>query len=319
MTEVLITGSSGFIGQNVLAYFDDRFQCRSLNRKELTEVSAGSINKSNIVLHLAGKAHDLKNLGKIEEYYQVNFELTKQVYNAFLKSNANKFIFISSVKAVADHLDKPLTEKLLPDPQTHYGKSKLMAEEYIMSQPLPFGKSYYILRPCMTYGPGNKGNLNMLYSFVKKGVPYPLSAFENTRSFLSVENLCFVIKELIIQNGILSGVYNVADNERLSTNELIKIIYKSMNKDPRLWHIWPALIETIAHMGDHLQLPLNTDRLKKLTENFVVDNSKIKQALGIFLPVKTEDGICDTINSFQNSKNISIENNKVKLQVQLQP
>jgi nucleoside-diphosphate-sugar epimerase len=85
-----------------------------------------------------------------------------------------------------------LTEEVEPKPLTHYGKSKLMAEEYILSQPLSVGKSYYILRPCMIHGPGNKGNLNLLYQIVQKGIPYPLAAFENKRSFLSIENLCFI-------------------------------------------------------------------------------------------------------------------------------
>ena len=102
---------------------------------------------------------------------------------------------LSSVKAAADEINGELTEEIIPKPSTHYGKSKLLAEEYILSKVLPPGKRVYIIRPCMIHGPGNKGNLNLLYQLVRKNVPWPLASFDNKRSFCSIENLCFVIKE----------------------------------------------------------------------------------------------------------------------------
>ena len=148
---VLLTGASGFVGKNLIAYLAIKEDCamKAVSRKALNKVRKSELGNIDSIIHLAGKAHDLKNVSQPEEYYQVNFELTKKLYDAFLKSEAKKFIFISTVKAVADHLDEPLTEDHHPNPQTHYGKSKLMAEEYIRSQVLPEGKSYYILRPCM--------------------------------------------------------------------------------------------------------------------------------------------------------------------------
>src|ERR1700733_11450963 len=98
----------------------------------------------------------------------------------------------------------------------------------------------------MIHGPGNKGNLNLLYKFVKKGIPYPLAGFNNKRSFLSVENLCFVINELINNDCIESGIYNVSDDEALSTNQVVSILAKSLNVNPRLWKISPAIIKFMA-------------------------------------------------------------------------
>jgi nucleoside-diphosphate-sugar epimerase len=256
---------------------------------------------------LAGKAHDLKKVSAPEEYYQVNFELTKKLYDAFLNSEASKFIFISSVKASADQVTYILKESDSPDPKTHYGKSKLMAEEYIQAQPLPEGKSYFILRPCMIHGPGNKGNLNLLYKLVSKGIPYPLAAFENKRSFLSIENLCFVIREIVERNNIPSGIYQVADDESLSTNELVKLIAAASERKPLLWNISPALIRSIAKLGNVFHLPLTTERLNKLTENYIVDTTKIKQALGKELPVRARDGIVKTIRSFQKNADAKLE------------
>lgn len=299
MTSVHITGSSGFVGQNLLKYLDNK--SFSLKTLSLSDAEAPySIKESKNIVHLAGKAHDIKSVSKPEEYYKVNFNLTKSLYDEFLKSNAKKFIFISSVKASSDQVEGILTESDAPDPQTHYGKSKLMAEEYIQSQILPPGKSYFILRPCMIHGPGNKGNLNLLYNIISKGIPYPLAAFENRRSFLSIENLCFVIRELLERTDIPSGVYHVADDEPLSTNELISLIGKASNKSPVLWKVNPKLIRGLARLGNMFKLPLTTERLDKLTENYIVDNSKIKAALGKELPVRARDGIMTTILSFKN-------------------
>lgn len=294
--KLTITGSSGFAGTNLINYLKNfDIQRLSLRYHENQNID---LDNTDAVIHLAGKAHDLKKVSQPQDYYDANFELTKQLYDAFLKSDAKKFIFISSVKAVADSVGIILTEDQHPIPQTHYGKSKLKAEEYIKAQPLPEGKFFYILRPCMIHGPGNKGNLNLLYQFVKKGIPYPLASFENKRSFLSVENLCFVIKE-ILENNIPSDTYQLADDESLSTNELVTEIASTLKLKPRLWKIPATLVTALAEIGDKLKLPLSTERLHKLTENYVVSNKKIKQALGKEFPVTTKEGLRKTIISFK--------------------
>jgi len=294
--KLIITGTTGFAGINLISYLKDfETQPLSLRYQPSQKVCLG---EADAIIHLSGKAHDLKKISQPQEYYDANFELTKQLYDAFLKSDARKFVFISSVKAAADTVNGILTEETIPDPETHYGKSKLQAEEYIQSQPLPEGKSYYILRPCMIHGPGNKGNLNLLYKFVKKGIPYPLAAFENKRSFLSIENLCFVIKELL-ERDIPSGIYQVADDKSLSTSELVNQIALNLGLKPRLWQIPAAFIKAAAKAGDILRLPLNTERLTKLTESYEVSNAKIKKVLGKELPVSAREGLKRTILSFK--------------------
>lgn len=191
---MLLTGTSGFVGLNLSLYLKEaKIELIPLSRLELNEGKFQKTTDVDAIVHLAGKAHDLRKSVDPEEYYYVNYELTKRLYLQFLDSRATKFIFISSVKASADSVLDQLYESDKPNPQTEYGKSKLMAEQFIQSQVLPKGKSYFILRPCMIHGPGNRGNLNLLYNVITKGIPYPLAAFENKRSFLSIENLCFVI------------------------------------------------------------------------------------------------------------------------------
>lgn len=294
--KVNITGATGFVGLNLIPYLRNLgIESNALSRTDLSKKL--NFNTVDAIIHLAGKAHDLKKSSDPQEYYLVNYELTKKLYDEFLLSDAKKFIFISSVKAAADAVEGILTENDSPMPVTDYGKSKLMAEEYIQSQPLPAGKSYFILRPCMIHGPGNKGNLNLLYKFVSKGIPYPLAAFENKRSFLSVENLCFIISNLLSKD-ISSGIYNVSDDKVLSTNEVVEILANSLNKRAKLWRVSTSLIRGAAKVGDVLKLPLNTERLNKLTENYIVSNQKLKNILGVEFPISTEEGLLITANSF---------------------
>jgi nucleoside-diphosphate-sugar epimerase len=289
---ISIIGSTGFVGQNLVSTLLNHFEIVKISRTCIKfEITDG-------IIHLAGKSHDLKNVSSSDVYYKGNTELTKEVFDAFLTSKAKVFITLSSVKAVTDEVLGVLSEEVMPNPITHYGKSKLLAEQYILSKPIPEGKRVYILRPCMIHGPGNKGNLNLLYSLVSKGLPWPLGAFDNKRSFCSIENLCFIIKELIYREDIPSGVYNVADDVPLSTNEVINMIAESKGKKVNILNLNTNLIKLLVRAGDFFNLPLNSERLQKLTESYVVSNTKIKEALGKPLPVSSKDGLLRTFKSF---------------------
>ncbi len=300
--QIFITGITGFVGRNLQPYLAQDFDIQGISRKgkgdSLTYTMFLEENRTyDAIIHLAGKAHDLQGTSNDSEYYDVNYELTRQLYNQFLQSKAEKFIYISSVKAVADTVVGVLTEEVLPNPVTAYGKSKLMAENYILAN-MPAGKQVYILRPCMIHGPGNKGNLNLLFHLVNKGFPWPLGAFENQRSFCSIENLCFVIQELLSQKDVSSGVYHIADDKALSTNELIQLIGISQNRKACILPISKRFIGGFAKIGGFLRLPLNLERLQKLTESYVVVNSKIVNAIGKPMPVASKEGLLKTFASF---------------------
>lgn len=292
-----MTGATGFVGSNLVKYLVD-------NRNNITILTRGQLqNKINlgnadVVIHLAGKAHDLKKISDPSEYFDVNFDLTKRVFDAFLASQARKFIFLSSVKAVADSVDGVLTEDHFPNPKSAYGKSKLLAEQYIEENGKVGGKTYFILRPCMIHGPGNKGNLNLLYKFVKSGFPYPLAKFENRRSYLGIENLQFIINQLI-KKDIYSNVFNIADDGFISTNDIVRLISNHQKKSPMLWCLPKGFVHLVAKIGDAIHLPLDSERLQKLTESYMVDNSKIKRELDIELPNNIRESLIYTVKSFK--------------------
>jgi len=304
---VIITGNKGFVGSNLSMYLKGKKIIGVSRRPKENEVNYEQLNitllnDTKAFLHLAGKAHDLKNTSEEQEYFNINTELTKRLFNLFLESDCEVFVYMSSVKAISDSLDVILKENKSPNPQTAYGKSKLAAESYILSKKVPMGKRVYILRPCMIYGPNNKGNLNLLYTLVSKRIPWVLGLYENKRSYCSIDNLSFTINELIINKKIPTGIYNVADDLPLSTNQVIDLISKSVNSNTLIWNISKILIKVAAKIGDTIPFPLNSERLKKLTESYVVSNEKIKKAIGKPLPIKSKDGMLNTFKSFQLDK-----------------
>ncbi|MDR3341028.1 MAG: NAD-dependent epimerase/dehydratase family protein [Candidatus Symbiothrix sp.] len=320
---ILITGIHGFVGSNLISYLKETHTIYGLDiiapKKEgviktfsWNDVETGratSLPKFDTIIHLAGKAHDTKNKSQAQAYFDINTGLTQKIFDYFLQSGAKQFIFFSSVKAAADTVEGDiLTEDVIPNPVGPYGESKIKAEEYIRSM-LDGGwrvkpdmtdkaKRIYILRPCMIHGPGNKGNLNLLYKVVSKGIPWPLGAFDNKRSFMNIRNLSYIIEQFILKNPE-SGIYHLADDEPLSTNELIQLIAASKNKKVRIRHINKSFITCIAQIGTFCKLPFNSERLRKLTENYVVSNQKMKTALEItHLPVDVRTGLKHTLETF---------------------
>ena len=230
---ILITGIHGFVGSNLVSSLKGRHTLYGLDI--VTPVKDGVVKtfswkdieptsfplyhlpQFDAIIHLAGKAHDTKNESVAQAYFDINTGLTRKIFDFFLESSSKKFIFFSSVKAAADSVvGDILTEDVVPAPVGPYGESKIKAEEYILkgegkiekgagevcgavgqSGRLGLDRQVYILRPCMIHGPGNKGNLNLLYNVVKKGIPWPLGSFENRRSFTSIDNLCYVIEGLL--------------------------------------------------------------------------------------------------------------------------
>lgn len=295
--KIIITGATGFVGEKLTQYLTNK--SNKVISLSLRNPHYQLDNDADAIIHLAGKAHDTKNTSDEAEYYHVNTDLTIALFDKFLQSSIKDFIYFSSVKAVADSVEGTLTEDTKANPKTAYGKSKLKAEQYLISRQLPSGKRLIIIRPCMIHGAGNKGNLNLLYKVVRFGIPWILADYDNRRSFISVDNLNYLIYEILHRPEIPSGTYNVADDKPISTNALIILIAESIHKKPRLLKIPKFAINQLAKIGDKANLPLNTERLQKLTESYVVSNHKIKQALGIrTLPLIVEQGLMKTIKSF---------------------
>lgn len=314
--KILITGVHGFVGSNLVKALSKEHTIYGLDiispLKEgirftfgWDNLDDGQIPDVDAIVHLAGKAHDTKNQAAADVYFKVNRDLTIKIFDYFCEHpSIKKFVFFSTAKAAADKVDGVLTEDVVPSPVGPYGESKIAAEQYILNSMKNrhdcfADKQVYIFRPCMIHGPGNKGNLNLLYNVVKKGIPWPLGAFENRRTFTSIENICFAVNGVLTKD-VPSGIYNMGDDEALSTNELIEEICKSLGKKAHIWKLPKGLMNGVAKVGGWLHLPLNPERLRKLTENYISSNAKIKKALGVEkMPVDARQGLKVTLDSFR--------------------
>ena len=324
--KVLITGVHGFVGSNLVEALKNKHTIYGLDIVSPIKDGVrftfgwdfldkpGEIPDVDAIIHLAGKAHDTKNQTVADVYFKVNRDLTIKIFDYFCEHpSIKKFVFFSTAKAAADKVDGVLTEDVVPAPVGPYGESKIKAEEYILSRigelenfsktntndSNDTNKQVYIFRPCMIHGPGNKGNLNLLYNVVKKGIPWPLGAFENRRTFTSIENICFAVNGVLTKD-VPSGIYNMGDDEALSTNELIEEICKSLGKKAHIWKLPKGLMNGVAKVGGWLHLPLNPERLRKLTESYISSNAKIKKALGVEkMPVDARQGLKVTLESFK--------------------
>ena len=280
--KILITGIHGFVGSHLVASLSRAHTIYGLDIVNPSKAGVrytfswdyleddGGMPAMDAIIHLAGKAHDTKNQVVAEEYFKVNRDLTIKIFDYFCTHpNIKKFVFFSTAKAAADNVDGVLTEDVVPAPVGPYGESKIAAERYIMGRiqekpELFTDRGVYIFRPCMIHGPGNKGNLNLLYNVVSKGIPWPLGAFDNRRTITSINNMCFAVNGVLTKD-VASGIYNMGDDEALSTNELIEIICSVLGKKAHIWALPKRLMIIIAKVGGWLHLPLNPERLRKLT------------------------------------------------------
>lgn len=298
MSKLVVFGSTGFLGTHLKNHLSGGVFATDVR---LSDWSSSLPANSGVFINCIGKAHDHKGTATEADYYKANYEIAKDIFQEFLKSKASLFIHISSLAAVEENERKEtITEESECRPVSYYGKSKLKAEDFLLEQPLPEGKKVVILRPSMIHGEGDKGNLTLLYKIISKGIPYPLGAFDNSRTFASVDNVVFLIKEIIVQKDtIVSGVYNICDDQPLSTRKIIDIIGKVRQSNPSVWNIPKSFINLLAKIGDVASLPLNSKRLGKMTSNLLVSNAKIKNALSIeHLPLTAEKGMEKTIKSF---------------------
>ena len=247
MKTIFITGVSGFVGSNLVRYLQDKADIKIIGhtrdivsaRKKfkdyklelVTDIDAEAWDRMGVdcVIHLAGIAHDLSGKFHAPDYESINYRMTADLFENFVKSKATSFMFLSSIKAAVDVSSFPASEEVQSSPVTEYGKSKRKAEVYIENAKCPEGKIFYIFRPCLIYGQGNKGNLKLLYQFVQRGWPYPLGAFQNQRSLLFVENLNFVFDHFL-RNPCDSGIYHLSDSGSLSTLELVGLIAGLLKK-----------------------------------------------------------------------------------------
>lgn len=293
---ILITGATGFVGSYMLEQLAETNHSVSAishsanNINGIEQVFAWQEIENiegpfDCVLHFAGLAHDTKNELVEQAYFDVNVGLTEKLLSQLDKWQTKKFVYLSSIKAMVDSFaEETINENYSCQPTHVYGKSKLAAEKVINDASIKANK--YILRPVLIYGPGQKGNLQMLENLADWHIPSPLKKWQNKRSLLYIGNLWECINT-IIEKPIDAGTYLIADDNAISTHQLIQFIAIGKKKGMLQLPIPKGLINWVYKISPNKIKQL----LDKLLGSLSVDNSKLKKALHWNnMPYTTESG-----------------------------
>jgi UDP-glucose 4-epimerase len=316
---VAITGATGFVGRHLLTWLGAKgFHCRAILRHEAGAGRAAgdetavvgegaddqawrlALTGTHAVVHLAGRAHVMREVDAdpATAYHAANVALTRQVLTAAADSGCRLFVFASSVKAVGESSDSPLTEGAAPHPEDDYGRTKLGAEQLVRTLGPRLGLRTVILRLPLVYGPGMRGNMLRLFSLVERGMPLPFASVSNRRSLLFVGNATAAIECCLRSRGNGSETFHLSDGEDLSTPDLIRAIAAALGRPPRLFPVPPRVLLALTRMA--LLAPAWTGMpgvgagLRRLITSLQVDSTRIRTALGCAAPYSVEAGLAET-------------------------
>ena len=305
---ILLTGTSGFIGSHLLKSLNDRsFNVRPVYRQyrnngicipdinETTDWSS-ALEGIDTVVHAAARVHiasetqeDLYSL-----YYQVNVAGTLNLAQQAAKAKVRRFVFISSVKVNGEETqkEKPFTEEVLSVPKDLYGLSKYEAEKGLIDIGKEMGMEVVIIRPVLVYGPGVKANFLSMMRWVKRGIPLPLGALNNKRSMVALDNLVDFIIVCIDHPKAANEIFLVSDDDDLSVSELLRRLAYSMNMKARLFPV----AEVILQLG--ARLLGKKSQVLKICGSLQVDITKAKEVLGWIPPVSIDSAVMQTVSDF---------------------
>lgn len=283
---LLFTGASGFLGANVKPLLMMHYDIKTIG---ITDSDDFNVNiakcvpqldcQYEIVLHAAGKAHIIpKTKDEEQAFYDVNYTGTVNLCKALEKSGLPEtFIFISTVAVYGCESGEKITEDHPLSGDTPYARSKIMAEKYLQDWCGKNGVLLGIIRPALLAGSKAPGNLSAMINGIKAGKYLSIGGGNVRKSILMVQDIANLIP-LLIEKG---GIYNVCDNEHPSFRELEKVICSQLGcKLPLNIPYWFA--KCLALIGDCFgnKVPINSLKLKKITESLTFSNEKAKKELG---------------------------------------
>ena len=292
MKTVLVTGASGFIGRalcDVLAASGRRVR-KAVRMPAPGFPGAVAVGDIGIdtdwraalegvsgVVHLAARTHVLRETATnpLAEYRRINVSGTERLAHSAAACGVRRLVFLSSVKVNGERTTgRPCTEGDTPRPEDAYGVSKWEAEQALSRIAAETGLEVVVLRPPLVYGPGVKGNFLRLMNLVARGVPLPLGAVANRRSFIYTGNLAGAIVQALDAPQAAGRTYLVSDGEDVSTPDLVRALARALGVKPRLLSL------PLAALGLGATLAGKRAEFARLTGSLQVDSSRIRQELG---------------------------------------
>ena len=304
---VLLTGSTGFVGSRVAQFLDHHVEGVALTCairpgastrygnptvvEGLTgEIDWGQVLKGqHVVIHAAARAHVMREeaVDPLVEYRKVNVEGTLNLARHASDAGVRRFIYLSSIKVNGESTppNQPFSENDEPAPEDAYGVSKAEAELGLKELCYETGMELVIIRPPLVYGPGVKGNFASMIKLVGKGLPLPLGSVHNKRSLVALDNLVDLIITCIDHPAAANQIFLVSDGYDLSTTELLRGVGAAMGKSTRLVPVPPSLLLLgVSVLG-------RKGIAQRLVGSLQVDISKARNLLGWQPPVTVEEGL----------------------------
>lgn len=294
---ILITGSSGYIGKKFYDHAtQNNISAIGLSRKPspdqkhivvpdfLTHRQWSDVFKDiDTVVHTVGLAHVKR---PDQDFYTSNFEITKKLAFECINAGVRRFVFLSSV-AVYGQNNYPgkvsLSTRLCP--QTAYGKSKLLAEEFLLNLHAKGKLDVVLIRPPMVYGPSCPGNIQLLIKAIQRGIPLPFKGINNQRSFICIENLCSAMLQCALHPTAPGNTFLVSDDHDISIETLIQSLAQGINVPPKLFYCPPSLLKGLAKVLG------KEETLMKLIGSYQIDITDIQTKLNWYPETKPFDGL----------------------------
>ena len=301
MSLIVLTGTTGYIGQNLTKYFNSKSKKNKSISLRFQNWHKMMPLETETIIHLAAINLNPLDSAFDEEYFRVNTELTSKLFRYFLNSNAKTFIFLSTTELI-DEQQIEITETSKVNPTNPFLQSKFDAEQFILKQVLPEGKRAIILRAAPVYGRETKSPLHDTFSFCKK-FPWFFGVFETKQSFCYIDNLTEIIAQISEQPNVASGIYNVADNEPIATINLVHWIAAVFDKKAKIIKVPKGILNLFAKIGDLFKWEFNSKKLFEISHSRIVNGDKVKEALEMQkMPFDTETAVLKTIEYYDSIK-----------------
>jgi nucleoside-diphosphate-sugar epimerase len=307
--EILVTGATGFVGktvvQRLLTEDRSRYVAVAVRRNHqqwssqvLPRVTgelgpfmdwSAALGGVSVVVHLAARVHMTADpaVDPLAEYRRVNVHGTLTLARQAAATGVRRFVFLSSIKVngEATHPGLPFAADDEPAPLDAYGVSKMEAEQGLRDIALQTGMEVVIIRPPLVYGPGVKANFAAMIRWLRRGVPLPLGAIHNRRSFVALDNLVDLILSCLTHSAAAGQTFLVSDDEDVSTTELLRRMGEAIICPPRLIPVPARWLELAAAAVGR------QDVAQRLCGSLQVDIEKTRLLLGWRPPLTLAQGL----------------------------
>jgi UDP-glucose 4-epimerase len=312
-TRIAVTGANGFVGRALSRHLlgqgcevvgvvrrdaacEPGVICKTVD--SLNSTAPDTFMDCASVIHLAARVHVMHDnaVDPLDTFRAVNVDVSLQIAQAALSAGARRFVFMSSIKALADTDNgRPLKESDERHPQDPYGVSKAEAEVALQDFGKNTGMEIVIVRPPLVYGPEVRANFLSLTDAIAKGWPLPIGAVHARRSLCFIDNLASATALCATHPRAAGELFHVTDGDDPGVAELARLLGRHLGRPARLVPIPVAWLSLAAGLTGHLP------QVERLTGSLQVDSTRIRAVLGWNPPVALDAGLAATAAWYRSS------------------